>query len=479
MKKTVTIGLCITLIFTQFIPSLLAQKTAWAPLFDGKTLKGWKQLNGQAKYEVKEGVIVGSAVANTPNSFLTTEKEYGDFIFECEVNVDEGLNSGIQFRSLSKPEYNNGRVHGYQMEIDATDRDFSGGIYDEARRGWLYIPEINPKAKGVFLRNNQWNKYRIEAIGNSIRTFVNGVEIGHVIDDMTLSGFICLQVHSIGNRKQDEGKQVRWRNVRIQTAHLQPTPAGKVRIENWIKNDVSEAEKAQGFRLLWDGKTTAGWRGAYTTEFPNGGWNIKDGILSVDTGNGSESTNGGDILTNDQFGAFELTFDFKLTEGANSSVKYFVRELLQYTHEFQPGQPLVVPADHVKNGSAIGLEFQVLDDAKHPDAKMGAAGNRTIGSLYDLIPADKTGTRKGAIKKIGEWNKGRIVVYPNNHVEHYLNGFKVVEYDRNSDFFRSLVQRSKYAVWGDKFGSASKGPILLQDHGDAVSYQSIKIRELK
>ncbi|MEZ4904691.1 MAG: DUF1080 domain-containing protein [Spirosomataceae bacterium] len=185
-----------------FVTPAFAQKSNWISLFDGKTLKGWKQLNGQAKYEAKDGMIIGTAVANTPNSFLTTEKDYGDFVFECEVNVDEGLNSGIQFRSLSKAEYNNGRVHGYQMEIDASDTDFSGGIYDEARRGWLYVPELNPKARKVFLRNNQWNKYRIEAIGNSLRTFINGVEIAHVIDNMTAIGFIsCRYTALIKPRK--------------------------------------------------------------------------------------------------------------------------------------------------------------------------------------------------------------------------------------------------------------------------------------
>ncbi|MFN4145512.1 MAG: DUF1080 domain-containing protein [Runella sp.] len=454
-------------------------KTQWKSLFDGKTLKGWKQLNGQAKYEVKDGMIVGTAVANTPNSFLTTEQDYGDFIFECEVNVDEGLNSGIQFRSLSKPDYQNGRVHGYQMEIDATDRDFSGGIYDEARRGWLYVSDINPKSRGVFLRNNQWNKYRIEAIGNSLRTFVNGVEIAHVIDDMTLSGFICLQVHSIRS-KDDEGKQIRWRNIRIQTTNLQPSPPSGIRIENYIPNQLSEAEKAQGIKLLWDGQTTNGWRGAYKNTFPKAGWSIKDGVLSVAKGDGGESTNGGDILTLEEFDAFDLTFDFQLTEGVNSGVKYFVKELLQYTHEYNPNNPtMTVPNDYLKKGSAIGLEFQILDDDKHPDAKLGAGGNRTLASLYDLIPADKTGYRSRGLKKIGEWNKGRIVVYPNNKVEHYLNGFKVLEYERNSPFFKALVERSKYAVWGKQFGSAPKGPILLQDHGDVVHYRSIKIKPLK
>lgn len=470
MKKITFLFLSICLLSQTW-----AQTAKWTPLFDGKTLKGWKQLNGQAKYEAKDGTIVGTAVADTPNSFLTTEKDYGDFIFECEVNVDEGLNSGIQFRSLSNETYNKGRVHGYQMEIDASERNYSGGIYDEARRGWLYVPELNESAMTAFKRFNQWNKYRIEAIGNSLRTFINGVEVAHVIDNVTASGFICLQVHSIHN-KEEEGKQVRWKNVRIQTANLQPAPASNVRIENWIPNQIAAEEKAQGFKLLWDGQTTNGWRGAYKEAFPKAGWNIKDGVLSVDKGDGAESTNGGDIVTTEQFGAFELTFDFKLTEGANSGVKYFVRELLQPVMEYTPGQALCLPADYVKKGSAVGLEFQILDDAKHPDAKMGASGNRTIGSLYDLIPADKTGARRGAVKKIGDWNQGRVVVYPNNHVEHYLNGFKVVEYDRNSDFYKSLVERSKYGVWGNRFGSAPKGPILLQDHGDVVSYRSIKIR---
>jgi len=139
---------------------------------------------------------------------------------------------------------------------------------------------------------------------------------------------------------------------------------------------------------------------------------------------------------------------------------------------------MTVPAENDQKGSAIGLEYQILDDARHPDAKLGAAGNRTLASLYDLIPADKTGYRSRAVRPPSEWNQGRIVVYPNNHVEHYLNGFKMLEYDRLSPLFNALVERSKYQVWGKQFGAAEKGPILLQDHGDAVRYRSLKIRPL-
>jgi hypothetical protein len=460
-----------------FCIPLTAQKPSWQPLFDGKTLTGWKQLGGKANYVVKGGVIIGSTVPGTPNSFLVTEKNYGNFIFECELNVDEGLNSGVQFRSESRPDGTNQLVFGYQMEVDPTDRAFSGGIYDESRRGWLYTPEINLPAEKAFERNNAWNLYRIEAIGSSIRTFINGVEIAHLIDDLTPSGFIALQVHSIGP-KEEAGKQVRWRNIRIQTANLVPTPPGNIRVVNLIPNALSDDEKAQGFKLLWDGKTTQGWRGAYKTGFPEKGWEIRDGELRVIKSEGAEGANGGDILTLEQFGAFELVFDFNFSEGANSGVKYFVKELLQYTHEFQPGQPMCVPPEYAQHGSAIGLEYQILDDTRHPDAKLGAGGNRTLASLYDLIPADKTGYHGRGIRAPGEWNQGRIIVYPNNHVEHYLNTFKMLEYDRLSPLFNALVERSKYAQWGKQFGSAVKGPILLQDHGDAVRFRSIKIKTL-
>jgi hypothetical protein len=427
----------------------------WENLFNGKDFKGWKQLNGKAKYEVINGEAVGTTVADEPNSFMVTEQNYGDFILELEYKVPQGMNSGIQFRSLSKPDFKNGRVHGYQFEVDPSPRAWTGGIYDEARRDWLYTMEYNPGAKNSF-KPDEWNKARIECIGTSIRTFVNGIATGHVVDDVTLSGFIALQVHSLQKGEQP-GKQIKWRNIRIQTKNLKPSPPDQIFIVNLIPNTISEAEKNNGVTLLWDGKTSAGWRGAYKDKFPEQGWEIADGTLSVLKSAGAESQNGGDIVTMNEYGAFDLQFEFRLTEGANSGLKYFVTE------------------KEGNKGSAIGLEYQMLDDAKHPDAKQGVVGNRTLASLYDLIPSLKI--QRGQ-RKVGDWNWGRVIVFPDGRVEHWLNGYKVVEYQRGTPIYQALVARSKYAQY-ENFGMAEKGKILLQDHGDNVSFRSIKIKELK
>jgi hypothetical protein len=435
--------------------SAFSAQAQWTSLFNGKDLKGWKQLNGKAKYEVVNGIIVGTAVPKEPNSFLATEKDYEDFILELEFQADSTMNFGIQFRSESRADYKDGRVHGYQMEIDPSDRRWSGGIYDEGRRLWLYSLEYNPAA-GFAYRRAGWNHYRIEAIGKEVRTFVNGVPAAHLVDTMMTRGFIALQVHQV-YRPEDVGKQIKWRNIRIQTQNVKFSKDPGVFIVNLNKNQVSEAERRMGVSLLWDGRTTQGWRGAHKSSFPEKGWVIDDGVLRVLKTDGSESTHGGDIVTDKTYGAFELQFEFRLTDGANSGVKYFVTEQENNT------------------GSAIGLEYQVLDDDRHPDAKMGTAGNRTLGSLYDLIPANKNPQAK---RKIGEWNRGMIRVRPDNHVEHILNGYRVVEYDRGNQMFQALVARSKYEKWKN-FGMAPQGRILLQDHGDQVEFRSIKIRELK
>ncbi len=184
---------------------------SWEHLFDGKTLNGWIQRGGKARYFVEDDVIVGASVPNTPNSFLCTEKMYSDFVLELDFKVDPGLNSGVQIRSNSLKEYRNGRVHGYQVEIDPSEWAYSGGIYDEARRGWLYDLKDNEAARRAF-KGGQWNHFRIEAVGDSIRTWINGVPAADLVDFMTPTGFIALQVHSTESK---EPLHVRWRNIRI------------------------------------------------------------------------------------------------------------------------------------------------------------------------------------------------------------------------------------------------------------------------
>jgi hypothetical protein len=185
----------------------------WTPLFNGTTLDGWEQKNGLAHYEARDGMIIGTSVPNSPNSFLCTKKQYGDFELEFEVKVDKELNSGVQIRSESKPDYQNGRVHGYQVEIAVGG--FSGGIYDEARRGKFLNAEGPSREVRGLLKEDAWNTYRIVCQGNRIRTWVNGVQVTDLTDDMTPSGFIGLQVHGVGART--EPLRVMWRNLRIRS----------------------------------------------------------------------------------------------------------------------------------------------------------------------------------------------------------------------------------------------------------------------
>lgn len=432
----------------------------WTSLFDGKTLTGWHKVAGTATYAVKDGLIEGTTVLSSPNTFLISDKTYGDFVLELEVKIsDTTANSGIQFRSQYNAEGNGGRgkLYGYQYELDPSARRWTGGVYDEGRRDWLYPMSLHPEAQDAF-KLGQFNKVRIECIGHEIKTWVNDMPAAYLADTVDRQGVIALQVHSIGNNEAFVGEKIYWKNIRIKTANLTPTPFPEgIYVQNNIPNYLTPYEQKSGWQLLFNGKNSDGWRGAYKDGFPQKGWKITDGKLQVVASEGVEGGNGGDIVTKDQYSAFDLSFQFLLTPGANSGVKYFVT-----LAENNPG-------------SAIGLEYQVLDDTLHPDAKLGREGNRTLASLYDLIKADK---QPRFIRQPGEWNWGRIVVEPNNHVTHYLNGIKVLEYVRGSKEFKDLVAISKYKIWPN-FGEAPKGYILLQDHGNEVSFRSIKLRELR
>lgn len=437
--------------------SLAQSGDGWQNLFDGRTLTGWKRLAGTADYQVENGAIVGTTVMNSGNTFLVTEQEYGDFQLELDVMLESAAsNSGVQTRShFSTPGFE-GKVYGRQVEIDPSARSWSGGVYDEARRQWLYPLDLNPAAKSLF-KIGQYNHLKIECLGNELKTWLNGTPVAYVVDPIDPRGFIGLQVHGITTKEQ-EGKKVYFKNIKIKTTNLKPSPfSADIYVASFTPNYLTTYERQHNWKLLFDGKTAQGWRSAKSPGFPAAGWQITAGTLTVLSSEGKEAANGGDIVTTGQYKAFDLSFEFRLTPGANSGVKYFVT------------------LGEKTEGSAIGLEYQVLDDERHPDAKLGRDGNRTLASLYDLQTADKS---PRFIHPVGEWNVGRVVVYPDNRVEHYLNGAKVLEYRRGSPEYRELVALSKYKVW-PAFGEARAGHILLQDHGNQVSFRSIKLKELK
>lgn len=284
-------------------PAAVFAQAPFVPLFDGKTLNGWQQCNGQAKYEVAGGVIIGTTAEGSPNSFLCTTREYGDFVLEFETQTDPALNSGVQIRShrygaeqvtqvfdgkqtvaRKQPA---GRVYGYQVEVANEKSGASGGIYDEARRGWLHNIASDPTASKAF-KDNQWNKYRVEAKGDRMRVFINGIPCADVTDPLDQTGFIALQVHSF---KGEKPAQVRWRNIRIQ--------------------DLGR----HVWKPIWDNKTMNGWK-------PRGGgkWSIEDGAFHAVSIPGN--TNVGYMVSDQSFSDFTLRIKTKIIKG-NSGV--FVR----------------------------------------------------------------------------------------------------------------------------------------------------------
>lgn len=217
-------------------------------------------------------------------------------------------------------------------------------------------------------------------------------------------------------------------------------------------NTLSKKEIKEGWQLLWDGKTSDGWRSIRRGGgFPDSGWTITDGVLSVADNNNSPSA--GDIVTTRKYGNFDLKVDFLYTDGANSGIKYFIQD--------------------GRNGSVsnIGCEYQILDDILHPDAALGIGGNRKLASFYDVLPSHVDPPAKA-----GQWYTARIVVN-GDHIEHWLDDRKVLEYDRGSERWKEGIANSKFNNT-EGFGLYEDGYILLQDHGRVVSFKNIKIREL-
>ena len=414
------------------------QQPQWEYLFNGYDLTGWTIAVGEAEIVVEDGVITGTSRRGTPHTFLKTDREFSDFILEFEFKVSGGLNSGVQIRSHQRAD---GRVYGYQFEIDWTERAWTGGIFDEQRRGWLYPLSFNQEARTAYRGDGTWNSGRVEAIGNSIRGWINGIPTCDLIDDMTCTGFIALQFH--GANMNSDTPSVSFKNIRILTEDLErwATPQNNEIVQiNAIPNTLSERELAEGWELLWDGRTTNGWHGVGTTDFPATGWVINDGIWVIEAGHPYS------IMTNRSFENFWLSVDFNMTRGASSGIFYLT------------------------DANGDGPEFQIIDDLNNPLA----TERRTLGSLFDLIhaPDDKPVTRWN-----GAFNTAWIKVR-GNHVEHWLNGTKLFSYERNTPAWNEMVNNSYRHRDVPNYGNLPKGQILLQNSGSSVSFKNIKIKEL-
>jgi len=423
----------------------MAQKgSGFEKLFNGKNLSGWEQKGNGANFSAKNNELVATTDGNTGRAWLVSNKLYGDFVLEFELMAGKATSATVLFRSNMEPD----GAQGYQCVINPTSPIWNNAIYCGAGRGYIYTAELSPSGTSAF-KPNAWNHYRIECVGNQIRTWVNNAPVAYIVDNKILSGSIALQIEGA----DVAGQQVRWKNINIKTSGLKPTETADTYIVNLIPNTLTKAEKEQGWNLLFDGETNRGWVNVNNkTNFPEEGWIIQNGMIEAIPNRPGARVRGVDIVSTEKFKAFDLQFEFSYAEGANSGIKYGLGN----------------------GGPTIGLEYQILDDKKHPDANGGKLGNRRLSSLYDLIPADRLGELTNGP---GNWNYGRVVLYPDNRVEHWLNGVKVLEYVRGSSIYNVLVAHSKYAGF-EGFGMVEESPILLQYHQDEVKFRSLKIRNL-
>ena len=391
----------------------------WLDLFDGESLDGWVQKNGAATYAVEDGAIVGRTTEGSPNSFLSTIKDYGNFELLVDVKVDDRLNSGIQIRSQTTDGSNHGRVNGPQVEIEASGPNGAeaGYVYGEATgRGWL-TPEERLQPHKHF-QDGEWNTYRILANGPRIQTWINDEPIEDLTDEAIFeshpTGFISLQVHGI--KKGTGPYQVAWRNIKLRRLPETPRPA----------NQLASTEQEQGFELLFNGNDLDGWK-------HSGNWVVEEGVITR-TGKGGSLVYETAQVPDD----FELRFEWKVAAGSNSGVYY------------RPTQ----------------YEYQILDNGKHAD---GRNPRTSAASLYFCMSPAYDATRP-----VGTWNEGRVVC-KGSVIQHWLNGQKVIDLDYNDPKWEWEVELLKQRG-GDL--TARGANLSLQDHGDPVWYRSLRIREI-
>jgi HEAT repeat protein len=412
----------------------------WTPLFDGKTLRGWTRAgycNGQADYTVEDGCIVGTTKVKTPNSFLLADKQYANFVLEFDFKVPEGMNSGVQIRSICDPSVKDGRVHGYQVEIDPSPRAWTAGIYDEARRGWLYnLTKIKDTkaadaAKHAF-KPEDWNHIRVEAINDRIRTWLNGVPVADLTDGLTRKGVIALQVHATGDPKP---KQIRWRNLRIQDLGDGGT----------TRDHLGDPAERMGARPPADATVLVGADGNVSGLQAEKGpdaplpWKVTDGVLEIVPGKGS-------VTTRKPFGDFRMHAEFNVN-----------------------GKP-----KHSQDDGNSGIyiqrryELQILNSYRQPLAF------NECGALYRTKSPDRN-----ACRPAGEWQSYDIVFRSPRWGK---DGTKT-EDARISVSQNGILIHDNVAIPNKTGAGRPEGPtpdvIRIQDHGNPVRFRNVWVEELQ
>lgn len=401
-----------------------AHSDAPAPLFDGKSIKDWVKRGGAAEYRVENGEIVGATRPDTPNTFLCTPRDYADFILEYEFKVDPRLNSGVQIRSHSVPGYQDGVVHGYQVEIDPSERAFTCGIYDEARRGWLVDLKDNEAARKAF-QSGEWNQVRVEARGPSIKTWLNGVAAADLHDELTRSGFIGLQVHSTDAATPLE---VRWRNLTILDLGdpwQAPPEDGQWLLRGAETIDLWEPDGKPGSRIGWAMQTNGAVHQADGT--------VMQAYLEV-------VPKSGNIVTRQALGDCRLHVEFMVDDNG------------------QTGQ--------ANGNSGVYLqgryEVQVLNSAGQAPAK------DNCGAIYGVKAPDFNMARPA-----GQWQTFDIWF----HQPRWDSAGKKTANARMTVYHNGTRIHDDVEVpnttGGGRGESPEPGALLLQDHGNRIRYRNI------
>lgn len=401
-----------------FVVASVGSAAEWTDLFDGKSLTGWVRRGGAAEYKVEDGAIVGETRPNTSNTFLCTEKMYGDFELELEFKVDDALNSGIQVRSNSVPGYQNGVVHGYQCEIDPSERAYTGGVYDESRRG-VFLQDLSKNEAGrKALKHGQWNSYRIWCKGDRIQTWVNGVPCADLTDDMTKVGFIGLQVHGVGDRTSP--LKVAWRKIRIRDLGVpyRGVPTG-------------------GQQLLGGDGDTMNWSRLGSSGGTPIGWKYRAGVAEVVPGTGNIESKPlvGDGWLYVKF----MTDDNGLAGQANGNSGVY----LQGSYEVQ-----------VLNSAGAGPAHDLcggIYSIKAPDFAMTYPAYQWQDYLIRFIAPKWEGGKKVVNGRMSVWHNGTLI-----HRD---------------------VELPKETTAGQPETELPRG-VMLQDHGNRVRYGTIWWRPL-